>query len=140
MIKIPGNLDSVIKDKVSKSYNETIKTCGDSEFQYVLKKFPTFAKRLSKSRGHKKSLIRVSKVFYNACYEGFQSTINLNNKTKKEIISALFYVVNPFDIIPDHTPGTGYFDDCYVVNLCLKKIKRSSPDLYNLALSAIEGD
>lgn len=140
MIKIPKKLDSETKDKVLKSYNATIKICGDSELQYVLKKFPAFAKRLSKSRGHKKSLVRASKVFYKACHEGLKSPLDLNNKTKKEIISALFYVVNPFDIIPDHTPGTGYFDDCYVVNLCLKKIKRSSPDLYNLALRAIEGD
>ncbi len=37
----------------------------------------------------------------------------------KACTAALLYLVNPFDLIPDPTPGTGLLDDLYVVELAL---------------------
>ena len=37
----------------------------------------------------------------------------------KACTAALLYLVNPFDLISDNTPGTGLLDDLYVVELAL---------------------
>lgn len=39
------------------------------------------------------------------------------------IISALVYVINPFDLIPDAIPGIGVLDDAAVVVACVKLIQ-----------------
>ncbi len=39
------------------------------------------------------------------------------------IISALVYVINPFDLIPDAIPGIGQIDDAAVVVACIKLIQ-----------------
>ena len=44
------------------------------------------------------------------------------------IVSALIYVFNPFDIIPDAVPGVGYFDDATVIAVCLKLVKSDVED------------
>ncbi|HIO49690.1 TPA: DUF1232 domain-containing protein [Candidatus Poribacteria bacterium] len=44
-----------------------------------------------------------------------------------KIIAALFYLVNPFDIIPDFVPGTGYADDALVINLVVSAIEKKHP-------------
>ena len=37
------------------------------------------------------------------------------------IISAIIYIVSPFDLVPDILPaGTGYIDDAAILILCLK--------------------
>ena len=38
------------------------------------------------------------------------------------IVSALIYVLNPFDIIPDVIPGVGQIDDVLVVSACISLI------------------
>jgi len=38
--------------------------------------------------------------------------------------AAIFYFINPFDIIPDFTPGIGYVDDLFVLTTCLKTIPK----------------
>ena len=35
------------------------------------------------------------------------------------IVSALLYLVNPLDIIPDALPGIGHLDDAFVIAACL---------------------
>ena len=40
------------------------------------------------------------------------------------IAAALFYFINPFDIIPDYTPGIGYIDDLIVLKTCLQSINK----------------
>ncbi len=44
------------------------------------------------------------------------------------IVAALFYVVNPFDLIPDWIPIVGYADDAAVMAACLKMVEM---DLHN---------
>lgn len=39
------------------------------------------------------------------------------------IVSAVIYIVNPGDIIPDVIPGVGHIDDAFVVAACLKLVE-----------------
>ena len=39
------------------------------------------------------------------------------------IVSALAYVINPFDLIPDVIPGIGQLDDALVVAFCFKMVQ-----------------
>jgi uncharacterized membrane protein YkvA (DUF1232 family) len=39
------------------------------------------------------------------------------------IATALFYVINPMDIIPDFIPIVGYIDDAVVVGACLTMVQ-----------------
>lgn len=40
------------------------------------------------------------------------------------IVTALLYVLNPVDLIPDFIPVLGYVDDALVVSVCLIAIER----------------
>ncbi len=45
--------------------------------------------------------------------------LELPKRALATIGAALYYFVNPSDIIPDHVPGRGYLDDAYVLELCV---------------------
>lgn len=57
--------------------------------------------------------------FICSCERGADS-VSINSE--KALIASIFYYVNPFDVIPDHTPGTGFIDDFYVAKCCIKKL------------------
>lgn len=44
-------------------------------------------------------------------------------KTITMITSALIYLVNPNDAVPDYLPGVGYLDDAAVMNFVLVSVK-----------------
>lgn len=45
--------------------------------------------------------------------------------TNASILAALQYLCDPLDLIPDYVPGWGFVDDAYVLNLCIRRIRRS---------------
>ena len=49
-------------------------------------------------------------------------------KTIIAIVSAILYVLNPFDIIPDVIPGIGVVDDASVVTLCFSLVELDIKD------------
>ena len=40
------------------------------------------------------------------------------------IVTALLYVLNPLDLVPDMIPVIGVLDDAMIVTLCLKMVKK----------------
>lgn len=44
------------------------------------------------------------------------------------IVSALIYVFNPLDIVPDVIPGAGYIDDAAVIAICIKLVNSDLKD------------
>lgn len=46
------------------------------------------------------------------------------SKEQNELMAAILYLVETDDIIPDHVLGKGYSDDAYVINECIKQLKK----------------
>jgi uncharacterized membrane protein YkvA (DUF1232 family) len=53
----------------------------------------------------------------------------LTEEERNSIISALFYFVDPDDVIPDHIPGIGYLDDAIYAEIVIQEL-RSEIKLY----------
>lgn len=47
----------------------------------------------------------------------------LSEDEKKSIRGALFYFVDPDDLIPDHIPGIGFLDDAMYAEIVIKELK-----------------
>ncbi len=60
----------------------------------------------------------------------FSETRLVQREIKKRLATALFYLCNPFDIVPDHIAGIGYVDDALVINSALNSVKRNYPKTY----------
>ena len=72
--------------------------------------------------------------FLMCCQNGLEK---LSNKSRKSLIAAIFYYVNPFDVIPDHTPGIGFIDDYYVARCCLQKLTQREKELLQKHISSL---
>ena len=48
---------------------------------------------------------------------------------------ALHYLLNPFDVMPDHIAGIGYVDDALVLNRAAERLLREAPEEFSRAYS-----
>ena len=47
----------------------------------------------------------------------------LPEEDRQRVLSALVYFADPKDIIPDHVPVLGYFDDAIAIELCVRELR-----------------
>lgn len=47
----------------------------------------------------------------------------LNDQERNSILSALYYFVDPEDVIPDHIPGIGYLDDALYAEIVIQELR-----------------
>ena len=130
-IKLPIKLDKKVKDIVEECFFGSIKHIEKEEYNYISSKID---KKIRGTSRAKTAWISQLSSFYSVLFEilmhhNKESLLSVN--ARNLIGSALFYFINPFDIIPDHTLGTGYADDFYVLQLCLGKIKGKDADILN---------
>ena len=127
MAKRRHRLEKRLRDLVDQSFAEAVERIGEEEFYYIGKHIDSKLRSLEVSTTHwVQELGWVTSGLHKAYVSHTQGLINLPEKSLKLIGAALFYVVNPFDIVPDHTPGQGYVDDEYVVSLCLRQLDKES--------------
>ena len=109
---------------------QTRDAMGEEEFFYIGRHFERKVKAVSASRipwvRELAEEMRLLHQIYQAHSEG---EVHLDDDAISNIGLALFYFVNPYDIIPDHVPGKGYLDDAYVFNLCIRRLKKHAPQL-----------
>ena len=48
---------------------------------------------------------------------------SLPEEDRQRVLSALVYFADPKDIIPDHVPVLGYFDDAIAIELCVRELR-----------------
>jgi len=47
---------------------------------------------------------------------------HLPEEDRQRVLSALVYFADPTDVIPDHVPVLGYFDDAIAIEMCVKEL------------------
>ncbi len=47
----------------------------------------------------------------------------LSEEERNSILSALYYLVDPEDVIPDHIPGIGYLDDALYAEVVIQELR-----------------
>ena len=122
-MEVPIKLDVKIKEFIEIAYNSAVDEIGEFEYVYIENKFDQKLNILSSE--HKawvKQLFKYYQALNKVKMQWENSKIKITNLTARAIGAALFYFINPYDIIPDFTPEIGYADDYYVMILCLKLI------------------
>ncbi len=123
-------LDRSLCEAIEQSYRSVINDIGPEEYIYVLSRFPKKLQILTQAGTSWLIELADRTQFLFSILESYSTGhIKIDEKSQKLIGAALFYFCNPYDIIPDHIPGTGNLDDAYVVNLCLKELQKVAPDL-----------
>lgn len=136
MINPPIVIEKHLKERVIESYLSILKEASSDEVQYVNAKFERVYKRLTSRRGEwQEDLAFYAKAMLREVR--FTSKGSLT-KEARIVIASVFYLCKPDDVIPDHTPGTGYLDDAFVINQAMKDIKNANINLYKVILKRVE--
>tara|TARA_B100000315_G_C14562333_1_gene581146 strand:- start:1388 stop:2041 length:654 start_codon:yes stop_codon:yes gene_type:complete len=129
--KCKVNLSNKQKKEIKEEYTHAISEAGNSELECVEKEFNEKNSVLKESRIQwDRKLSEVYATLYQILVKSEDGEINLRSDTKKHIIAALFYFVEPYDIICDYTPGIGYIDDAYIVSLCVRYLQKKESKLF----------
>jgi uncharacterized membrane protein YkvA (DUF1232 family) len=119
-MQLPVNMEQEMKSVIEQSFLHTISEIEDHEIEYIKKKFNHKFKAL---QNHEIpwviELTRCYEILYHELYNSEKSGSSQDD-SMKVIGAALFYFINPYDIIPDFTKKIGLLDDYYVLLLCLK--------------------
>ena len=136
MIRLPIPLEKHLKERVIESYESIVKEASNSEMRYVNEKFERVYKRLTSRKGEWQE----SLAFYAKAMLREVRFVSKGAFTKEGriVIASSFYLCKPDDVIPDHTPGTGYLDDAFVINQAMRDIKKININLYNKILNRVE--
>jgi len=128
--RLPLKIDKDLRDLIRCSYFESAEAIGTEEFNYIASKI---VNKISITKCASSSWIRQLSDDYSTLFEIFcdslADVIPISDKSKRLIAAAIFYFINPFDVIPDYTPGIGYVDDLFVLILCLKSLDKQDTEL-----------
>ncbi len=137
-ITLPVRLKADVRKKIVKAYDSAIDDVGKAELEYINKKYFKVVKGLKRQddRGLTQLAIVANKMvkLLKTCQK---NRAFLKLQSRREVIAALYYLCNPFDIIPDYIPGEGYADDMLVVNICLERLSKRDPKAYDVLASKV---
>ncbi len=129
-LKIPIEIDDDTKDLIERSYFNAVKEIGDYEIVYIKNKIN---KKISSVKKNNLSwvvdLANFYKELFNILIENEKKFMTISAGSFKSIATALFYFINPYDIIPDDTLDVGYADDYYVMIVCINSMCEEDRDI-----------
>jgi uncharacterized membrane protein YkvA (DUF1232 family) len=132
MISLPEKLEKSLRDQILSAYEHAVEEVienGNDEKDYIAKRLPKIIHTLKKRPNCWHAKIAVyAEVLYN--YVLVHEDSPKKTQIRPYAIASLFYLCNPFDVIPDYTAGRGYLDDAFVINTCVKTIKKLDRALY----------
>ena len=137
MIKLPIRVGSDLRQRVEKSYAEAIRQVGEAEELYVRSKLPQVLANLTRGSEDLRSEVALTASAILETYDNPDHMSTANGDARSMLLAALFYLCNPYDIIPDRVPSTGFVDDAVVLNNCLRRIEQEDPGLYRVISPAI---
>ena len=123
-IELRTSVTTALRKEIKAHYFNAVAECGNEEIEYINLKIERVVKRLERSSSAlEKDLAAYSCALYDLIIEetkfGFE-------EYHKDIVAALFYLCNPYDVIPDFNTQDGYLDDAIVVNICINEIRAKS--------------
>lgn len=130
MIKLPIRVGSDLAERVEASYAEAIQQVGEDEVAYVRRKLPRILANLSRGSQDWQSEVAQTAAAIFRLYDDPDCMSTASDGTKATLLAALFYLCNPYDIIPDRVRGTGFVDDAVVLNSCLRRVEQEDPALH----------
>jgi uncharacterized protein DUF1232 len=116
-ILLPRPLSRDLRQQIRQAYSEAICDADESVFEYVDIRLPKLLQSLRIRGGWHEDLARIAETVFLRLKAEWESP----GQNWSFAVAALFYLCNPFDIIPDTKLCSGYLDDYYVMKLCLIK-------------------
>jgi len=138
MIKLPLRVGEDLRQRVEKSYEEAILQVGEAEEVYVRTRLPKVLDRLTGESEDWRSDVALTASAIIEAYDNPDHASAANGNPRAMLLAALFYLCNPYDIIPDRVPSTGFVDDAVVMNDCLRRIEQEDPELLREILASTE--
>ena len=130
LINSPSRLDGELRSLIAESVKRLFESIGDEDYLYIGERIRPKLEALHGSNTHwVRELWTVAAAFHAALRDHAEGNRDLSPDVRRLIGVGLHYLVNPFDVIPDHIYGDGYVDDAMVLNYCAIEIARLDPDL-----------
>ena len=129
-VTLPSPVSHDLRNRIRRSYEDAIENVDDLDAEYVLRKTVRVITRLASQGGWLRELARAAYALRRLAIESEMTIEGQNSQVARPIIAALFYLCDPWDVIPDYTSAEGYLDDSIVINRCMAMIKSSSPEMY----------
>ena len=137
-LTLPVELEDDMKSLIKRSYANAINEMEGHEFSYIDKKIE---RKIQDTKGMKpewiSSLASLYECLYSVLDQARENKIDISQEAHNAIGAALFYFINPYDIIPDFTPEIGYADDYYVLILCAKHLSGKDKEVVINQLSEV---
>ena len=125
-------LSRELQSLVRASYEGAINSIGEEEFYYIGKNFQKKLRAVeNSSTDWVREVGKGASVLHELYVEHTHGELDLGEDEMARIGAALFYFVNPFDIVPDHITERGYLDDALVLDLCFGYLHKQHPDLFD---------
>jgi uncharacterized membrane protein YkvA (DUF1232 family) len=123
-IEPPVALDAATRRTVLAQFAQAIEVVGEPEEKYVDDRLPKILIRLKKQFGWYGDMAQVAEFLhrYVIDYDGSDPL-----RCRRIGIAALFYLCDPFDVVPDFSPAVGYVDDALVLNQAITELRAESP-------------
>ncbi len=137
-LNMPVELDKDILALIKRAYNHATREMGEHEFEYINHKIKD---KLSGAEGVKPRwaarLFQQYQCLYEVLKQHELKKVSVSVESYKHIGAALFYFINPYDVIQDFVETIGYADDYYVFILCLKELGANDRKLVETELSKL---
>ena len=116
-------LDTAQKKQVTAALEDICSEFGSEEVNYIRAKIK---RKISILKGSSTSWVRQMALGFATLYSWFEHELksedSINRQTVRYAGATLFYLINPFDLIPDHTVGIGFSDDVLALYLCARQL------------------
>jgi hypothetical protein len=130
MIKLPLRIGGDLRERIEKSFDEAVRQVGEAEELYVQSKLPRVLAGLNRGAQDWRSDVALTATAIREVYDDPEQASTADGNPRAVLLAALFYLCNPYDIIPDRVPGTGFADDAVVLNECLRRVEHQAPEMY----------
>jgi uncharacterized membrane protein YkvA (DUF1232 family) len=126
----PVRLDAHSRRLVSSAIEDALLQFREEDYFYIGERIHSKLEALGSSSAHwVRHLWLIATAFHMMLRDHTDGRRELQPNVRRLVGIGLHYLVNPFDVIPDHIAGDGYLDDAFVLNYCISRIDQRAPKL-----------